>query len=62
MVSNWCWVLIVINLLFPPMPIHFGSLTILARILVGVEVVACVLTLLTLRLSKSKEWFYEASS
>lgn len=57
-VTNWCWVLIVINLVFPPMPVNFGSLTMLARLLVSVEVVACALILLTLRLPKSKEWFH----
>lgn len=56
-----CWV-VIINIIFPPMPENFGELTSLARLIVSIEVVSCFFIFLGMLNKKTKLWFYGESA
>lgn len=59
--SGWCLAWILLSLVFPPMPVHFGGATAFARILVSVEVFACFAVFWLMRSPSIKSWFHGAS-
>ncbi|MFY9259391.1 MAG: hypothetical protein WAO71_02650 [Gallionella sp.] len=52
------WAFVLINIVFPPSPEHFGSNILFAQILVGVEVAACSTVFFCMRHHFVKDWFY----
>jgi hypothetical protein len=54
---TWSCTWVVISLVFPPMPHQFGGHTVLARLLIGFEVLACVAVAVSMRRPAVQSWF-----
>jgi len=50
---------VVINLLFPPMPEHFGTMTTFARLLISIEILACSAIFLLMRSPSIRNWLHD---
>ena len=51
------WAMPAINLLFPPAPEFFGELITIARLLIGLEVLACLVVFVSMLRPAAKIWF-----